>query len=227
MGAYTEPLLRPFGSIDLRISMLNHFATTWRENRGNLLLMVSAAAGVFVSLIWYTDVIPEIGFVRANTENSTTAVPQSSFLVATIATPNWFKPNLANAAQLPTQQNEGDPSAPSQATAGYILVIPPVGNISADMTVIASREFVPLESNVQALVISGLPAGNYAAIAFLDINGNRLLDFGADELPLEPTRIGTLSNAEQDIDLSQVSDLSEVGFVLRPARPTSLKFDFQ
>ncbi len=183
--------------------MADDFLRTWKRNQGNLLLLLAGIAAVLVSSVWYFDLLPNIELV--GTENRGTArsvTRQPTVLVVTVLT-----------AATPA----------GQEMRGRIMICQPFDQVSPELVPLATRDFQTSQAKVQALVITSLPPGTYAALAYLDPNGNGRLDFDEQGLPIEPVRLShPMPNNQSPAD---PLNLEEAVFRIRPGQATNVRFN--
>ncbi len=165
--------------------MLQNLSDSWKNNRGNLLLSLGAVTGVLMCVVWYYDLVPEVALAQRGlaAQSIRTSRTDQSVLVAIVQTPPLKQPPVA------TGENEALP--PVRV---IVEMLSPQGFLHATEATSFRRtiDLAPLGGK-QAVILSDIPPGSYAVLAFIDLNDNGKLDFDAENInATEPYRLSKL-----------------------------------
>lgn len=150
--------------------MIRQILKSWHENRGNLLLVLGSLAGLLMCLIWYFQLVPEVSLMSRGipgTLISASPRPNSTSLVALVRRPVH---SLAN----PNTTNDERTGEPPRA---IVEVYSPDGTLSQQTTPLLVQSVTLRDDGVPvAVVFHDLRPGQYAAVAYIDVNGNGSFD---------------------------------------------------
>lgn len=150
--------------------MIRQILKSWHENRGNLLLVLGSLAGLLMCLIWYFQLVPEVSLMSRGipgTLISTSPRPNATSLVALVRRPihNSTKPSST------TDAVTGEPLR------AIVEVYSPHGSLSQQTTPLLVQSVTLRDDGVPvAVVFHDLRPGKYAAVAYIDVNGNGSFD---------------------------------------------------
>lgn len=150
--------------------MIRQFSKSWKENRGNLLLLLGSLAGLLMCLVWYFQLVPEVSLLNRavpGTLVSASSRPSSSSLVAIIR--NLPGSPLSTTASANTSWGEA-----RQVIVEVYAPHDPLPHQSAPLLI----QSVPLRDDgvPVAVVFSDLQPGMYAAVAYIDVNDSGSFD---------------------------------------------------
>ncbi len=180
--------------------MIRQILNSWRENRGNLLVLLGLLAGLLMCLIWYFQLVPDVALLNRRVPGtlvSTASRPNSSSLVAIVRSP--LRKTLHTRA--------GQASSWSEVPQAIVEVyaphdpLPPQAAPLLIQSVSLRGDGVPV-----AVVFSDLQPGRYAAVAYIDVNDSGALDtYQADgETIAEPFCVARLLGPARDSAAEQV-----------------------
>lgn len=155
--------------------MIRQILKSWQENRGNLLVLLGSLAGIMMCLVWYFQLVPEVSLMSRGipgTLISTAPPPNSSLLVALIRRP------IQNSASANTTPGAiiGEPLR------AIVEVYSPHDALSQQTTPLLIQSVALRDDGVPvAVVFHDLRPGKYAAVAYIDVNGNGSFDTHEDE----------------------------------------------
>lgn len=160
-------------------NMLRSILKSWKENRGNLLLVLGAVAGLIMSLVWYFDLVPEV---------SLTARSLPGTLISTA--PRSASRSLVGIVRLPVVE-EGAP-----VTRQVIVEVYPPSDAVLQQHPPLLVQSVKLrnDSAPVAVVFNDLPTGKYAAVAYVDLNENGRFDIDESGDISEPFCLARLAS---------------------------------
>ncbi len=168
--------------------MIQQILTSWKENRGNLLLLLGVAAGIAMCIVWYFQLIPEVSFVGRSipgTLISTSATADPNPLVALIRVP---------------APPEGETFPEARVV---VEVYPPSETPHQQFPPLLVQTIqLPHASSLQAVVFSNLGPGQYAAVAYIDLNDNGRFDIDEASSTGEPFSLARpVNEALQAVEL--------------------------
>lgn len=189
-------------------TMPSHFQSSWVHNRGNLLLVLGSIAGLIMCLLWYFQLLPDFRFVTPRTEIGVPPLRRAALdpLVVVVNGPVRGKNEAGEATQFH----------------GYVELFAAQGTLAADQSPLHSTAFELRAPQAVPVILNGVNPGEYAALAYLDLNDNGKLDFDASLLPSEPYRLSNSPTAA-----SNSIDLSEAAFEISVGQIMLLEFDFR
>jgi hypothetical protein len=208
--------------------MLKSILKSWKENRGNLLLILGSVAGLVMSLVWYFELVPEITLVTRNMPGT---------LVST--GPRVASSSLVGIVRAPARQQLPE-SAPTAVRQAVVEVYPPSHAPPENLSPLLLQT-VELrdDGGPVAVVFNDLPPGKYAAVAYIDLNDNGRFDIEELGVTNEPFCLGRLAgpprqsnavgsgNSDNAGDQADASPAFPAGvFELDPHRATLIVFDF-
>lgn len=143
--------------------MLSKIANLWQDNHGSALTICGLLVALIMSIAWRYDLVPEVG-------------PPSNVIPTLTGQRPIVKPNILVATIRSQEAREGK------------LILQIVGPPAAEnepLEPVYSRQ-VALQEGVAEFVVTELSLGTYAAFAFLDLDGNEVLNIDDAGLPAEP-----------------------------------------
>lgn len=208
--------------------MLQQIMNSWKDNRGNLLLLLGACAGVLMSVVWYFKLIPEITLVGRG-------LPSTLISSSSMVDPNPLVA-LIRAPGLPTDQSFPDAHV-------VVEVYPSNEALTQQLSPLYLQAItLPTDGRLRAVVFNNLSPGQYAAVAYIDINDNGRFDVDEKGTFSEPFRLAHVVDASPrdevaadngDEDVSQEDPSTEETerlpdgiFELRPGQANLIQFSF-
>lgn len=187
---------------------VHKWLVSWHNNRGNFLLGLAFAAGLVMCIVWYFDMVPDIRLVPHTTSTAATQITRQdkNQLVVTIRGP-----------ELPTAMLEAE-----AYFAGEVELYSPVGSLRDRSPPLLSRRFELRDNRPVAIVFEIPVTGEYAVMAYFDLNENGVLDLDENHVPAEPFRLSRSPTAQEN-----VLDLYHAAVRVRPAATTLVDFDFR
>lgn len=150
--------------------MIRQILKAWHENRGNLLLLLGSLAGLLMCLIWYFQLVPEVSLMSRGipgTLISTSPRPNATSLVALVRRP-------VHSSTKPSSTTDVVTGEPLRAV---VEVYSPHGTLSQQTTPLLVQAVTLRDDGVPvAVVFHDLRPGKYAAVAYIDVNGNGSFD---------------------------------------------------
>ena len=162
--------------------MFKSILKSWKENRGNLLLILGSVAGLVMSLVWYFELVPEITLVTRNMPGT---------LVST--GPRVAASSLVGIVRAPVRQQLPE-SASAAMRQAVVEVYPPSDAPPEDLSPLLLQT-VELrdDGGPVAIVFNDLPPGKYAAVAYIDLNDNGRFDIEESGVTNEPFCLARLA----------------------------------
>ena len=160
------------------------------------MLLAAGVACILLGLVWKLDLIPEITISTSPRQPllSQTITPQNSILIAQIVA-----------------------TAKSAGESGLILLFPPD---SDPLQPPSFQQSFRLDDSGTTTVLMVLPPGEYKVVAFLDLNGNGLLDVEGPSRS-EPMALPTTVARRDSENQSPIPEI-----VLAPQVPVLCLFEF-
>ena len=177
--------------------MLKQLIQVWRNNHGPILFVSGFLVAICMSVLWRFNLIPDIGpALRASpTLMGTRAKTVPNIVVVSITL---------------------DDSPDAEVT---LQVFSPPDVASETLTPLETRT-VQLDEGVAEFVMTALPQGTFAAIAYFDVNENMQLDISDEGTPTEPY---AFASSKQSNDAStRAKGVFEVG-----TEPAFVKFNLK
>ncbi|MFN3190652.1 MAG: DUF2141 domain-containing protein [Aureliella sp.] len=162
--------------------------STWKENRGDILVSVAVLMIGIASTLWYFEVLPEIDFTPMEMygENAPPPIPQPTMLIITIGSQDRL---------------------PETTMTGFVQIFSPFGNIADGSEPIATQTFQLHEGGLTSVVFDELSPGEYTPVVFLDSNANGTLDFDASSVPTEEYRTASYTNVPPENPLKEYNKI--------------------
>ncbi len=159
--------------------MLQNFLKAWQNNRGNLLLVLGAVAGIMMCLVWYFKLVPKVRFVSRNVSGAIISTSLRQTLCPLVAT-------VRLVAQPPAEEE-----TPVVDLKAMVELHIPNDILQPGQAPLFSRELTIRNDGVaKAVVFHDIQPGTYAVLVYLDLNDNQKFDFDVELLkPLEPYRL--------------------------------------
>lgn len=210
--------------------MLKSILKSWKENRGNLLLILGSVAGLMMCLVWYFQLVPEVHLMARSLPSTLVSASGPR------AAPN----SLVGIVRLPPRGQLPQTSSPALMHA-VVEVYPPHDTISEHLfsPLLVQAVTLPEAGGPVAVVFNDLPPGRYAAVAYIDLNDNGRFDIEEAGLISEPFSLARLFGSPRqptaaNADLSQDEGTPDQAAVL-PAgifeldtdQATMIVFDFE
>ncbi len=177
--------------------MLKQLLQVWRNNHGPILFVSGFLVAICMSVLWRFNLIPDIG-------------------PALRASPTLLGSRSKSLHNIVVVTVTSDDSTSEEVTLQFFS---PSEIASETLTPVDTRT-ERLEGGTAEFLISDLPRGTFAAIAYMDANENMQLDVSEDGTPTEPFAFATTKQAN-DISV-RAKGVFEVGM-----EPTFLKFDLK
>ena len=185
--------------------MFDQFRQIWRQNNGNLLLMMGGIVIAIGSVVWYFNVLPDVRLVVPN--NLALQLPASS--------------------NRPTEELivliRGPARSPSmlRGIQGMVMLLPPAGELTEFPQPLQTLPFEMDARGMAGVTLNGTGRPEVAIAAFLDLNSNGILDIDAAGLPTEPVRLSSFPMEEP-----RTLSLSVSPIVPESGSPTIVELDF-
>ncbi|MEM8735117.1 MAG: hypothetical protein AAGG44_12885, partial [Planctomycetota bacterium] len=155
--------------------MSHRLKSTWKENRGDILVSVAVTMIAIASALWYFEVLPEIDFTPMETygENVPPPIHQPTMLVITIGSQD---------------------SLPEKTMTGFVQIFSPFGDVGDGTEPVSTQTFQLHEGGLTSVVFDNLSPGDYTPVIFLDSNANGKLDFDPSFKSTEEFRTARYTN---------------------------------
>ncbi len=210
--------------------MLKSILKPWKENRGNLLLVLGSVTGLLMCLVWYFDLVPEVRLIARSQPSS----PVSA------SGPHSAPNSLVGIVRLPARGRLPITSSPESMRA-VVEVYPPHDTIPEQLftPLLVQKVALPEAGGPMAVVFNDLLPGKYTALAYIDLNDNGRFDFDEPSLNSEPFRLArllgpprqpTTVNEELSSDAGSTDGAPELPagiFELETGQATLIVFDFE
>lgn len=150
--------------------MIRQILKAWKENRGNLLVLLGSLTGLLMCLIWHFQLVPEVGLMSRGVPGtliSATPRPNSSSLVAIVR----------RSARNPPTEGAGTSAGSGDAPQAIVEVYSPYDPLPHQAAPLLIQA-VPLRDDgvPVAVVFADLQPGKYAAVAYIDFNDSGMFD---------------------------------------------------
>lgn len=148
--------------------MIRQILESWKENCGNLLVLLGLLAGLLMSLIWHFELVPEVGLMARGIPGplvSATPRHNSNALVAIVRNP----------ARSSTTSNTISKSG--ESLRAFVEVYLPYDSPPHLVAPLLVQSITLRDDGVPvAVLFSDLQPGRYTAVAYIDVNGSGRFD---------------------------------------------------